>query len=424
MDFSLKLVLTVLVVALATACQNISGTKTVSGFDTKVAKVDTDYVYEGNIAETLDAYMRAERDRISNFIGFSPDVILAIRESAIDTGIRDQVRRFPGVEILQSQIEDLANKNAEAKIREIYSDIVHDESMFEELAIKYSNGDTANDAGRMEPFPKLDRARQYQELAYAMTVGDISQPFRTEEGWTIIRLDEVTTDEFDGNLYTISMILIKPNTRESEAQLVDGYASGHRIEVLDPKYVSHAALLDNDLDRALSEAQRAIDLDSEDSLAYYLKSRVLWIMERYDEAIDTMSRAAEVSLMSDGLKPYYYFFLGGYYEDMIEVDGDTSHIDEALASYSNCFDTLRQNISLAWSLKQVYERLDENENLDLNMGTQLASIQEEIDIMAENDLIINAFARRDAVPGVIQASGARSYTGSMIYKPGYRGTGY
>jgi hypothetical protein len=75
-------------------------------------------------------------------------------------------------------------------------------------------------------------------------------------------------------------------------------------------------------------------------------------------------------------------------------------------------------------LKQVYERLDENENLDLNMGTQLASIQEEIDIMAENDLIINAFARRDAVPGVIQASGARSYTGSMIYKPGYRGTGY
>ncbi|HDS30545.1 MAG TPA: hypothetical protein ENN67_05810, partial [Firmicutes bacterium] len=85
----------------------------VRGSEVKLAKVDTAYVYEMNVMTYLEQFRRSRRARMTNFIGFTPDDILGAREQAIDAQIRKEIRRQPGVDILNSEITNLASRQVE-----------------------------------------------------------------------------------------------------------------------------------------------------------------------------------------------------------------------------------------------------------------------------------------------------------------------
>jgi hypothetical protein len=111
--FHIALILLIAIIPLFTACEPISQ---IPGSAAKVAKVDTDYVYEANVTSYVHDYREAQRTSISNFIGFPPDEILAVREYAIDEEVRKQVKRLPGVNISRLSLGSIRTRTVSSRV--------------------------------------------------------------------------------------------------------------------------------------------------------------------------------------------------------------------------------------------------------------------------------------------------------------------
>ncbi|MFH1676232.1 MAG: peptidylprolyl isomerase [bacterium] len=377
----------------------------VEGSAVKVAKVDTDYVYEANVTEYLETYKKTNRARYSTFIGFSPDEILKAREDAIDQEIRFQVRRLPGVELSGRDAQALASKKTEELAYRIYDEMKNG-SDFADLALRYSAGPTARQGGALLPFAVSDSPEIYQEKTYSMNPGEVTEPFKALDGWRIIKLERVEDDPVEGKLYYVRMILLKPDIPGAEADILDEFASKHTVEVLDPKYNSRRALIDGDFDKALQFAKEAIKRNREDDLAHYLAARTLWNLDRNDEALEELTLAAKYGRISDALIPYYDFFRGEYLEQL-------ERTDEAIEAYHECMDAWRQDVDLALALKEVFERLKDEEYLKI--------IIEEIEVIRSQDAIALAFSRGGSTSGGVIVTGEGEVRGgSAIHREGYQ----
>ncbi|MCX6646960.1 MAG: peptidylprolyl isomerase, partial [bacterium] len=387
------------------ACSGLN-TEQIEGAGVKVAKVDTDYVYEANIDKYIDDYRQAGRTRFSNFVGFTPDMILIARETAIDNEIRREIKRLPGVEISPRDVRELAARQVEELAHELYARITTGGEDFAEIARQYSTGEYARLGGKLPLFGVNETPEPYQEKAYEMQVGEISEPFSNYEGWRIIRLESVTDDPYEGPQYQISVIFLTADLARAEATIVDENAQGHAIEILDPKYNSRQALIGGNFDKALEMADEAVARRDEDDLAHYLRARALWGLNRHDEAFLELEKASEVGKISDALIPYYHYYRGQYYEEL----GDT---ENALTAYHACFDSWRQDINLAYLLLDTFRTIGDEE--------YLATIKNEIDIIQAQDATVIWLHASGSQSGVI-ATGEGTVEGSAAeYEEGYRG---
>lgn len=379
----------------------------VAGSAVRVAKVDTEYVYEANVSKHVEDYRQGRRTRLSNFIGFTPDQILMVREDAIDLEIRKEIRRLPGVNLSSIAVNELARQNMGDLASELYDRISSDGEEFARIALEYSDSDTARLGGVFPMFDvNAEDPQEYQSLAYEMDIGELSEPFLNYEGWRIIQLDNITEDPFAGKLYDISMILLIPDVSEAEAQMIDEIAESHAIEILDPKYNSRQALIENDFEQALTLSEEALVRIEDDDLAHYLRARALWELGRQDEAFEALKIAAEVGKISDALIPYYHYYRGVYYEE-------TNQAENANQAYRDCFDNWRQDINLAYMLKESFESTGDEEYLGM--------IEEEIEIILTQDIIvIMALGSGAGSGGVIKTSQGTTEGSSVEYEEGYR----
>ena len=153
------------------------------------------------MSTNVSDYRTARRAHISNFVGFSPDEILRVRDDGINNEIREDLKRMPGVHVSQAEVTDLANKNVEDFAWQLYRKLTQNNADFATLAIDYSQGLTAKSGGMVEPFGLVHNPEPYQTAAYGLKkIGDISEPFSGWDGWRIIRLEKVVDDPLLGRV--------------------------------------------------------------------------------------------------------------------------------------------------------------------------------------------------------------------------------
>ena len=397
-----------LVFLCAVGCKGLQPRKAESP-ELKVAKVDTDYVYESNIAKYVEDYRMSRRARISNFVGFSPDEILIAREGGIDKEVRDAVKRLPGVDVTTRQVNDLASKKMEELAWTLYRRLTQEKADFASLVAKYSERLASSDGGLLQPFGKVDNPENYQSRAYGMSIGDISEPFSAWDGWRIIRLENIKDDALLGKQYIVRMILLQPDNGAAEAEIVDAIAKNHTIEVLDPKYNSRRSLANGDFTAAFDAADEALARNSRDELAHYLKARALWGLDKKDEALNELQSAVESSRISEALAPYYQFYRGQYLEQL-------ERKDDSLRAFHQSFDIWRQDVYLAYDLLDKFKELGDTD--------YAGKVQDEINVMAQQDAIVMAYGTNRARGEDVIVTGEGQQPGSSKeYEPGYQGKG-
>lgn len=185
-------------------------------------------------------------------------------------------------EEMRSQIQFLlaqkrAEELAEQKAREIAGRLAAEEEVSSERLQAIAAEDerlvfeVTPPIGRQDPVPLLGQAPAFNEAAFALTVGEVSDPIQVRRGWTILRLDEVLEprvppmEEVESQVRAAvvenrQMELASQRLEEAKAGIAsggsfDGVASELGVEVRESEEFGHGEPIPGlGLNPAISEA--------------------------------------------------------------------------------------------------------------------------------------------------------------------------
>ena len=82
----------------------------------------------------------------------------------------------------------------EEKAKDIYSDINNGTISFEDAAVQYSSCPSKEQGGDLGQFSRGMMVPEFENAAFEMNVGDISEPVKTQFGWHLIKLEDKTSE--------------------------------------------------------------------------------------------------------------------------------------------------------------------------------------------------------------------------------------
>ncbi len=93
-------------------------------------------------------------------------------------------------------------EEAEALAQEVSRLAKSGEAQFDDLVTRYSEGYSKDEAGLIPPFARGTRSRVFEDAAFPMSVGEISDPFRTHNGFHVVKRES-------GELFVAQLMLIR-----------------------------------------------------------------------------------------------------------------------------------------------------------------------------------------------------------------------
>ena len=111
---------------------------------------------------------------------------------------------------------------------------------FEDLAKKYSLDGSKDYGGDLGYFTAPEMVAEFSKAAFALKVGEVSQPVKTDFGWHVIRIEDRKTgaaQPFDQVKSAIRNVLLRKKVQET----MDELRKTAKIEVLDEDLKKYAA---------------------------------------------------------------------------------------------------------------------------------------------------------------------------------------
>ncbi|MGD9017752.1 MAG: peptidyl-prolyl cis-trans isomerase, partial [Desulfobacterales bacterium] len=123
---------------------------------------------------------------------------IAVSKEEVEEYYEENLDAFKKPESVQARhillkVEEDADESTVASVRQKADDIyrmVIDGQDFAELAKTYSDGPTRDTGGFLGTFERGTMVEPFEEKAFSMSSGDVSEPVRTDFGWHIIKVEE------------------------------------------------------------------------------------------------------------------------------------------------------------------------------------------------------------------------------------------
>ncbi len=122
--------------------------------------------------------------------------------------------------MLVAKNQDSLSEKPEVKIQEIYKKLTQGES-FKSLAKQFSDDkNSAPNGGKLKPFSGGQiRAKAFEDVAFNLEKeGDVSEPFKTEFGWHIVKLHKITNVP---SFEEMKPELVEKVKRDDRSKLID-----------------------------------------------------------------------------------------------------------------------------------------------------------------------------------------------------------
>ena len=128
---------------------------------------------------------------------------------------------------LEYKVSAESDRLAKARADSVYA-LIKDGADFAEMARLFSDDSSAPDGGRIGRTKRGTLVRPYEEAAYRLEEGEVSQPVRSEFGWHVIRLDARA-----GDYITTSHILYRLQPTERDREIVRALADSLHAALVD-----------------------------------------------------------------------------------------------------------------------------------------------------------------------------------------------
>ena len=120
--------------------------------------------------------------------------------------------------IIKPVVGDNEFKEALNKIEKIKSKIDNGED-FEELAKQYSDCPTGKNGGDLGYFPRGQMVKPFEEVAFSLNIGEVSEPVKTKFGYHLIRIDDKKDGEVKAKHILIATDISEQDKAEAEKKI-------------------------------------------------------------------------------------------------------------------------------------------------------------------------------------------------------------
>ncbi len=167
-------------------------------------------LFEINKSNRLSEQMRT---KIISDIEVTPE---EIREFFEEIPVKERPLFGTEVELAQIVIEPEIPEEEEQKVidrlKQFREDIVENGSSFATKAVLYSQDPGSKSTGGKYTLDRQTNfAKEFKDVAFSLQEGEVSEPFKTDFGWHIVKVDKIRGEEID-----VRHILLTPEvTRQS-----------------------------------------------------------------------------------------------------------------------------------------------------------------------------------------------------------------
>ena len=133
--------------------------------------------------------------------------------------------------IVEPEVTDKAKQDAINRLKVIRTDIVDNGSSFATKAVLYSKDGTRSKGGLIEGVRKdSPMAKEFKDMAFSLQEGEVSQPFETEFGFHLLKVDKIRGQQVD-----VRHIIVFPEVSQSIIKEARAKIDTIRQSILDEK---------------------------------------------------------------------------------------------------------------------------------------------------------------------------------------------
>ncbi|MFP4250721.1 MAG: peptidylprolyl isomerase, partial [Armatimonadota bacterium] len=255
----------------------------------------------------------------------------------------------------------MSPEEAEQQARELLIEIkqqAEDGADFATLAEERSMGPSAPDGGDLGWFGPGQMVPEFEEVAFELEPGEISDIVQTDFGLHIIKVEDrrhdVPSDEEE--LEARREELIEQRTERAWQEYQDRLRAAAEIEIVDPELQAYE-LLEEDPERNAPQAAEllasAAEGDPYNASARFSLANTLKQAGRTDEALAVLEELAETQQGSNS--PYPQMELASLKQEAGQTEEAIDHYQQA-SEYAQGFD--HQNYFLHMQIQQAFEELE------------------------------------------------------------------
>lgn len=131
--------------------------------------------------------------------------------------------------VIEPEVTEAARTAVIDRLNEIRTDIVENGSSFATKAVLYSRDGSASRGGLIEGIKKSSPyAKEFKDVAFSLLEGEVSEPFETEFGFHILKVDKVRGQEID-----VRHIILFPDISQKTIDQARARIDSLRAEIVD-----------------------------------------------------------------------------------------------------------------------------------------------------------------------------------------------
>jgi len=131
--------------------------------------------------------------------------------------------------VIEPQVTEKAKQDAINRLNVIRTDIVDNGSSFATKAVLYSKDGTRSKGGLIEGVRRdSPMAKEFKDMAFSLQEGEVSEPFETEFGFHLLKVDKIRGQQVD-----VRHIIIFPEVPSENVKAAKAKLDSLRTEIVD-----------------------------------------------------------------------------------------------------------------------------------------------------------------------------------------------